>query len=82
MVLDLNIIVFATYNERGAESLGFSLYLKSNRSIDHFIPPPHDSGGVLCFHVERPCVRPYVRILNFHQTWYVHGYCGDLLWDC
>ena len=20
--------------------------------------------------------------MDFHQTWYVHWYCGDLVWDC
>ena len=27
----------------------------------HFYTPPHISGGVLCFHVGRPCVYPSVR---------------------
>ena len=60
--------------------------------------PPHDSGGVLWFHVGRPCVRPSVirpsvcfsfqddnlskTSMDFHQTWYVHWYCGDLVLDC
>ena len=26
----------------------------------HYYTPPHVSGGVLCFHVGRPCVRPCV----------------------
>ena len=20
--------------------------------------------------------------MDFHQTWYVHSYCEDLVWDC
>ena len=28
--------------------------------LDHFYTPPHNSGGVLRFHVERPCVCPSV----------------------
>ena len=27
----------------------------------YFYTPPHVSGGVLCFHVGRPCVCPSVR---------------------
>ena len=27
-----------------------------------FYTPPHVSGGVLCFHVGRPCVCPSVRV--------------------
>ena len=70
-----------------------SLVVKFITSLS-FNTPPHNSDGVLWFHVGRPCVCPsvrqsYVRI-SFsddnlskpHQTWYVHWYCGGLVWYC
>ena len=57
-----------------------------------FYTPPHNSGGVW-FHIGYLCVCPSINIfvsiwqleymsMDFHQTWYVHWYCGDLVWDC
>ena len=40
-----------------------NIYKSSNlsRAAFSFYTPPHISGGVLCFHVGRPCVCPSVR---------------------
>ena len=51
-----------------------------------FYTPPHNSGGVLWFHVGRPCVRPYV--FRFRMiTWVnINGFspnlvCALILWS-
>ena len=37
------------------------LVLAKHRALYVFYTPPHNSGGVLWFHVGRPCIRPSVR---------------------
>ena len=34
-------------------------FFSNTEGISIFYSPPHDSGGVLWFHVDRPCVRTF-----------------------
>ena len=49
----------------------------------HFYTPPHDSGGILWYHVGCPCVRPSVRPNDNLKN--VNGFspnsgCALILW--